>query len=112
VALDEQTRTLYVANSGDNTVSVIDAAACNARVHSGCGRPAPAIPVGISPRRVAVDELTNTVYVTNAGSDSVSMLDGRTCNGRVRTGCGPVVLAPGGTGATGKTRTTTHPYSA
>src|SRR6185312_9116174 len=52
VALDEQTRTLYVANSGDNTVSVIDAAACNARVHSGCGRPAPALPVGISPRRV------------------------------------------------------------
>jgi DNA-binding beta-propeller fold protein YncE len=88
VALNEATRTLYVANSGDNTVSVIDAATCNARVHSGCGSPAPALPVGVSPRRVAVDEDTNTVYVTNAGSDSVSMLNGRTCNARVRTGCG------------------------
>lgn len=87
VALDERTRTLYVANSGANTVSVIDAATCNARVHSGCAAPAPQLPVGISPRRVVVDPLTNTVYVTNAGSDSVSMLNGRTCNGRVRTGC-------------------------
>ena len=112
VALDEATRTLYVANSGDNTVSVIDAATCNARVHSGCGAPAPALPVGISPRRVAVDELTNTVYVTNAGSDSVSMLNGRTCNGRVRTGCGTVALAPSGAGTPGKTRTATHPYTA
>jgi YVTN family beta-propeller protein len=112
VALDEQTRTLYVANSGDNTVSVIDAATCNARVQSGCRRPAPAVPVGISPRRVAVDELTNTVYVTNAGSDSVSMLDGGTCNGRVRAGCGSVAVTPGGTGATPRSRTPTHPYSA
>jgi DNA-binding beta-propeller fold protein YncE len=77
VALDEATRTLYVANSGDNTVSVIDAATCNARVHSGCGATPRALPVGISPRRVAVDELTNTVYVTNAGSDTVSILNGR-----------------------------------
>jgi DNA-binding beta-propeller fold protein YncE len=45
VALDKATRTLYVANSGDNTVSVIDAATCNARVHSGCGAPAPALPI-------------------------------------------------------------------
>ena len=93
-------------------MSVIDAATCNARVHSGCGAPAPALPVGISPRRVAVDELTNTVYVTNAGSDSVSMLNGRTCNGRVRTGCGTVALAPGGAGTPAKTRTATHPYTA
>ena len=46
-------------------------------------------PVGISPRRIAVDESTNTIYVTNAGSNSVTMLNGRTCNGRVHSGCKP-----------------------
>ena len=38
-------------------------------------------------RFMAVDEATNTVYVTNAGSNTVTMLNGRTCNGRVHTGC-------------------------
>ena len=47
-------------------------------------------PVGASPRRVAVDEGTNTVYVTNAGSNTVTVLNGRTCNGRVHRGCGTV----------------------
>ena len=69
-------------------------------------------PVGTSPRRVAVDELTNTVYVTNAGSNTVTVLNGRTCNGRVHRGCGTVALAPGGAGTPAKTRTATHPYTA
>jgi DNA-binding beta-propeller fold protein YncE len=57
-------------------------------VHTGCRRQAAAAPVGASPRRVAVDEVTNTVYVTNAGSDTVTVLNGGTCNGRVHRGCG------------------------
>ena len=68
-------------------MSVIDGASCNATVYTGCGRRAAVAPVGLSPRRVAVDELTNTIYVTNAGSNTVTMLDGRTCNGRVHKGC-------------------------
>ncbi len=87
IAINEATNTVYVANTVANTVSVIDGARCNATVHTGCGRRAAVAPVGVSPRRVAVDELTNTVYVTNAGSNSVTMLNGRTCNGRVHTGC-------------------------
>jgi YVTN family beta-propeller protein len=87
IAVNEATNTVYVANTVDNTVSVIDGASCNATVHRGCGRQAAVAGVGVSPRRVAVDEQTNTVYVTNAGSDSVTILDGRTCNGRVRSGC-------------------------
>jgi YVTN family beta-propeller protein len=87
IAVNEVTHTVYVANTAAGTVSVIDGAACNATVHSGCGRKAAEAAVGISPRRVAVDERTNTIYVTNAGSNTVTMLDGRLCNGRVNRGC-------------------------
>ena len=94
IALNERTDTVYVANTAAGTVSVIDGSTCNATVRSGCGQTAPQAAVGISPRRVVVDELTNTVYVTNAGSDSVTMLNGRTCNAHVRAGCEPVAAAP------------------
>ena len=76
IAVNEATSTVYVVNTIANTVSVIDGARCNARVHSGCARRAAVAPVGVSPRRVAVDESTNTVYVTNAGSNTVTMLNG------------------------------------
>src|SRR5207237_4010232 len=89
IAVNEVTNTVYVANTAANTVGVIDGATCNATVHTGCGGHAAVASVGLSPRRVAVDELTNTVYVTNAGSNTVTMLDGRTCNGQVHTGCQP-----------------------
>jgi DNA-binding beta-propeller fold protein YncE len=107
IAVNELTNTVYVANTAANTVSVIDGATCNGRVHSGCGRKTALAPVGISPRRIAVDELTNTVYVTNAGSNTVTMLNGRTCNGRVHRGC---AKAPAGGQAPAATRT--QPYTA
>ena len=87
IAVDETTDTLYVADTAAGTVSVIDGSTCNASERSGCGQRAAVAPVGVSPRRVAVDDRTGTVYVTNAGSNSVSMLDGTTCNGRVHSGC-------------------------
>jgi DNA-binding beta-propeller fold protein YncE len=87
IAVNSLTDTIYVANTEVNTVSVINGATCNASVHTGCGQHAPVAAVGVSPRRVVVDELTNTVYVTNAGSNSVTMVNGRTCNGTVHTGC-------------------------
>jgi DNA-binding beta-propeller fold protein YncE len=88
IAVNEATDTVYVANPGANTVSVIDGAKCNGREHRGCGRRAGVAAVGVSPRRVAVDEVTNTVFVTNAASNTVTVLNGRTCNGRVHRGCG------------------------
>src|SRR5262249_19712131 len=123
LAVDEKTHTVYVANSGADTVSVLDTRVCSARRRAGCkvvatvkagalpftlavndltgtSEVAPQTPVGISPRRVVVDEATNTVYVTNAGSNSVAMLNGRTCNGRVRSGCERVPVAPGAGTAT------------
>jgi YVTN family beta-propeller protein len=101
IAVNEVTNTVYVANTAANTVSVINGATCNARVHAGCGQQAAVAPVGVSPRRVAIDEVTNTIYVTNAGSNTVTMLDGRTCNGRVQTGC-----AAAGSSATPPPKTT------
>ena len=107
IAVNERTHTVYVANTAAGTVSVIDGSSCNATVHRGCGQVAPQAPVGLSPRRVAVDEVTNTIYVTNAGSDSVTMLNGRTCSARVHTGCGERALTPGS--GTTPAPTTTKP---
>ena len=48
-------------------------------------------PVGSSPLAAAVDELTNTVYVTNGNDGTVSVLNGARCNARVTQGCGKPV---------------------
>jgi len=88
IAVDEATDTIYVADTFDNTVSVINGASCNARMHSACDQKPAMAPVGNSPRRVAVDPRTDTVYVTNADSNSVTILDGRTCDGHMHGGCG------------------------
>jgi DNA-binding beta-propeller fold protein YncE len=76
-------------------------------VHRGCGQVAPQTPVGLSPRRVVVDEVTNTVYVTNAGSNSVTMLDGRHCSARVYAGCGAAPASGAGNGTPPAPPTTT-----
>jgi DNA-binding beta-propeller fold protein YncE len=98
-ALDPVTGTLYVGNLPDRTVSVINAASCNAQVASGCSQSPPTVQVQDSPRSLAIDERTNTIYVANTGSEffdtgyanvtsSVSMIDGSACNGHNTTGCG------------------------
>ena len=87
IAINQRTDTIYVANTAAGDVSVIDGRTCNAAVHTGCSKRPAVAPVGLSPRRLVVDELTNTIYVTNAGSNSVTMLDGRTCNATTHTGC-------------------------
>ena len=88
VAVDQATNTVYVANGGANTVSVINGATCNATVTSGCGQTPPTISVGNNPLGVAVDQATNTVYVTNFGANTVSVINGATCNATVTSGCG------------------------
>jgi YVTN family beta-propeller protein len=66
VAVDPATRTAYVANAGDGTVSVIDEAT---------RRVTATIPVGDRPVAVAVDPAAHTAYVANAGGDTVSVID-------------------------------------
>ena len=97
IAVNERTDTVYVSNQEDGTVSVINGAACNAAVRTGCGRVSPAIAVGSFPNGIAVDERTNTVYVANFGDNTVSVIDGATCNARNHAGCGqvPVTVAVG-----------------
>lgn len=91
VAVDTATNTVYVANSGDGSVSVIDAVTCNAKQTSGCANTPPTVEVGTSPRGIDVDQATDTIYVTNLGVNetggTVSVIDGATCNGSDHAGC-------------------------
>jgi YVTN family beta-propeller protein len=103
VAIDQATGTAYVANNGGNTVSVIDAATCNATDRAGCSQPPATVTVGSNPFGVAVDQATDTIYVTELGpsdeGDTVSVINGATCNATVRSGCGqtpPTVTVGGG----------------
>jgi YVTN family beta-propeller protein len=57
---------LFLANFGSNTISVINGDNTNAIVKN--------IPVGEFPSSVAVNPKTNTVYVANSGSNTVSPL--------------------------------------
>ncbi|HUO38226.1 MAG TPA: YncE family protein, partial [Mycobacterium sp.] len=108
LALDPATHTIYVANgnnangpnAGGNTVSVIDARHCNAQDVSTCKGPWPTITVGNQPSTIAIDQATDTVYVTDTYDNAVSVFSGATCNALVTSGCGqrpatvPVGLAP------------------
>lgn len=98
VAVDQATRTVYVANNGDNTVSVINAATCNAKHTAGCKQHPPTVKVGAAPIGDAVDQKTDTVYVVNTGDGTVSVIDGKTCNAKLTLGCGKVQTIPVGSG--------------
>jgi YVTN family beta-propeller protein len=63
----------------------IGAAEASAQVGSGT--------VGSEPFAVALDTATNTGYVANFGSNTVSVLDTATCNGTDQSGCTPVGTA-------------------
>jgi DNA-binding beta-propeller fold protein YncE len=115
VAFDPATHTIYVADGfgysgplapGD-TVSVIDSRHCNARDVSSCPGPWPTITVGSGtpgdePSGVAVDVASDTVYVSNLGAGTVSVINGATCNAMVRSGCGQTAMSvPVGDGPVG-----------
>jgi DNA-binding beta-propeller fold protein YncE len=90
-ALNPKTGTLYVA-SGAGQVFVIDAARCNAVTTVGCGKPVRSVKDKGGAGAVAVDVATDTVYAANPGpddnGDTVSVINGATCNGHTGTGCG------------------------
>ena len=88
VAVDPATRTVYVANAGDGTVSVIDES-----TNKVTGTP---IRVGANPDAVAVDPATRTVYVANAGDGTVSVIDESTnkvTGTPIRVGANPDAVA-------------------
>ena len=93
-AVNPATRTVYVANL-TGSISVINAAACNGRSTRGCRRPVRTIPDQAGPAWVDVDVATDTVYAANNGSsgeggDTVSVINGATCNGHAGMGCGHI----------------------
>ena len=87
-AIDQATRTLYVANWADNTLSMIDIATCYARVTSGCGQKPHVVRVGKGPDSVALNAATRTLYVSDVSADTVSVLAAARCNATVISGCG------------------------
>jgi DNA-binding beta-propeller fold protein YncE len=99
VAVDTQTHTVYVVNAASSTVTVINAATCNATSTASCAAPSQLaqVHVGAAPQFVAVNTLTDTVYVTNTAAGTVSVIDGRTCNATNTSGCGlrPAVIPAG-----------------
>jgi DNA-binding beta-propeller fold protein YncE len=93
MAVDQATDTIYAAGFQDgngnpgNTVSVINGATCNATVTTGCANRPATVPVGNLPAGVAVNQATNTIYVANLSDNTVSVINGKTCNASNTTGC-------------------------
>ncbi len=109
VAVDEVTGTVYVANFGSfaapgpSTVSVVDAATCNATDAAGCADISTLQVPGGNADVVAVDDATGTVYVgtvTASGPDLLSVFNGATCDATDTSGCNqvPATLAFGDSG--------------
>jgi DNA-binding beta-propeller fold protein YncE len=86
-AFNPRTRTVYVANIGGGTISVIDAAGCNAVTRRACGRPAKTIKDPRGPVWLDVDVATDTLYAADPGKsgngDTVSVFNGATCNAKM-----------------------------
>ncbi len=89
-AFNPVTRTVYVANL-TGSISVINAATCNATTTGGCDNPVRSIPDKRGPAWIDIDRATGTVYVADGGTsspgDTVSVINGRTCNGHTGRGC-------------------------
>jgi len=64
-ALDTSTGTLYVTDGTSAEVTALRTAHCSATDTAGCKTPGRRLPVSSSPNAVAVDQHSNTVYVTN-----------------------------------------------
>jgi len=50
----------------------------------------PTVTVGNVPSTVAVDSVTNTIYVPNPGDNTISVIDGRKCNANNSSRCSPI----------------------
>ena len=111
VAVDTATNTVYVTTapaSGPNTVSVFNGATCDAAQSSGCTQVPHSVTVGLGAAALAIDTLTDTVYAANFANfagNTVSVIDGATCNAADTTGCtnapqtitlGPTFTSPDG----------------
>ncbi len=83
IAVDGASSTVYVANQATDTVTVL---------HLDTGV-ATLVPVGDAPADVAVDPITHTVYVAEAGGASVSTIVGGAPGARAAVGATPRSLS-------------------
>ena len=94
LGVNRATDTIYVGNSFDGTVSVVDGRRCNGTDSSGCNQTSPAMAIG-SPsatgvavgRSMAVDPATDTVYLTSVSDSDVVAIDGGACRAGHTKGC-------------------------
>ncbi len=86
-AYDPSTNTVYVTNAGSDTVSLLNASSCGASVATGCSAVPRSFPVGSSPRRIAIDAASGTVYVVNTAANTVSVIREQSCNATDVQGC-------------------------
>jgi DNA-binding beta-propeller fold protein YncE len=106
IAINAFTHTLYAATvtpgGGPRSVSVFDAATCNAGRRDGCDQtPAHVALAGDGSADVAINRSTNTVYATTLVGNTVSVINGATCDAADTTGCGasPATVTLPSTGA-------------
>ena len=90
--INTATQTVYVSyGSNANRVAVVNAATCNATHTSGCGQTPAVVKVGAGTAVLAVSAATDTIYAPNSGSsfsgDTMSVINGATCNGTSHSGC-------------------------
>jgi len=83
LAVDPLTNKIYVANSGSNSLSMIDSDSGNVTN----------IPVEASPTHVAVSSLTSKIYVANSFSRTVSVINGYKEISRIPVGTFPSFIA-------------------
>jgi DNA-binding beta-propeller fold protein YncE len=94
VAVNPRTHTVYVANSGAGSVTVLDDRTCNATTTRDCPNAHTLQVPGGQPHAIAVNPATDTLYVTTippsspAAPGTVSVFNGATCNAATTTGCG------------------------
>ena len=103
LVIDQASRTLFVINTESDTISALDASACNARDTSGCGRSDLTVQTGNLPFWIELDKPTGTLFVTEHIDEDVAAFDARTCNARHRSGCrheAPTAAIPDGVWST------------
>ena len=92
LSIDQKLHSVYVANNWDDTVSVLNAATCNATVTSGCHAAPPTVQVGGAPQALLAEPTTGTLYAANELDSTVSVVNLATCNAATTSGCRSVPL--------------------
>ncbi len=75
IAVDPKYGFVYIADSGDGRVEYFSASTCNATTTSGCATTPATIAVGSLPLSLTVDQAVGNLYVGNAGSGGVTVIN-------------------------------------